>query len=48
MATTLPLLDRVIFDTVEEAEERVENLLECDLLYYYGELRPGRSLIFVT
>lgn len=41
MATTLPLLDKVIFDTVEEAEERVESALECDVLYYYGELRTG-------
>ncbi len=41
MATTLPLLDKVIFSTVEEAEERVEAALECDILYYYGELRTG-------
>ncbi|WP_336056917.1 SDH family Clp fold serine proteinase [Nitratireductor sp. CH_MIT9313-5] len=41
MATTLPLLDKVIFDTVGTAEEEVENLLQCDLLYYYGELRTG-------
>ena len=41
MATTLPLLDKVIFSTVEEAEERVESALECDILYHYGELRTG-------
>jgi leucyl-tRNA synthetase len=46
MATTLPLLDKVIFSTVEEAEERVEAALECDILYYYGELRTGAVPFF--
>ena len=46
MATTLPLLDKVIFSTVEEAEERVESVLECDILYYYGELRTGAVPFF--
>lgn len=46
MATTLPLLDKVIFSTVEEAEERVEEVLGCDILYYYGELRTGAVPFF--
>lgn len=46
MATTLPLLDKVILTTVEEAEERVENVLECDILYYYGELRTAHLTFF--
>jgi len=46
MASTLPLLDRVIFDTVGEAEEGIENALDCDLLYYYGELRTGNFTFF--
>lgn len=46
MATTLPLLDKVIFSTVEDAEERVENALDCDILYYYGELRTGAVPFF--
>ncbi len=41
MATAIPLLDRVILDIVSKAEEAVENQLDCDLLYYYGELRRG-------
>lgn len=46
MATTLPLLDKVIFSTVEKAEERVEVALNCDILYYYGELRTGAVPLF--
>lgn len=39
MATTMQLLDEVIFDVVKKSEEEVERLLDCDLLYYFGELR---------
>ena len=46
MASTMPLLDRVIFDTVGEAEESVEAILNCDMLYYYGELRTGNFTSF--
>jgi hypothetical protein len=46
MASTMPLLDRVILDNVGKAEEHVENLLNCDILYYYGELRPGNFTLF--
>lgn len=46
MASTMPLLDRVIFDTVGEAEEGVEAILNCDMLYYYGELRTGNFTSF--
>lgn len=46
MASTMPLLDRVIFDTVGEAEEGVEAILDCDMLYYYGELRTGNFTSF--
>lgn len=41
MAMTMPLLDQVIFDVVKEEEEKVEKILDCDVLYYYGELRTG-------
>lgn len=46
MASTMPLLDRVIFDTVGDAEEEIENRLDCDMLYYYGELRLGSFTFF--
>jgi hypothetical protein len=46
MASTLPFLDRVIFDTVGDAESKVEKNLNCDLLYYYGELRTGNFTAF--
>lgn len=46
MASTIPLLDRVIFDTVGIAEAKVEERLDCDLLYYYGELRTGNFTFF--
>lgn len=41
MAANRPRHDKVVFDTVEEAEIRVEKALECDVLYYYGELRQS-------
>jgi hypothetical protein len=39
MAMTVQILDEVIFGVVNESEEKVEALLGCDLLYYFGELR---------
>ncbi|AKM09311.1 hypothetical protein AB433_03870 [Croceicoccus naphthovorans] len=42
----MPLLDRVIFDTVGIAEAEVEASLDCDLLYYYGELRTSNFTFF--
>lgn len=41
MQNNLPQLDHAIFSMINEAEEKIENKLECDLLYYYGELRQG-------
>ena len=46
MAATLHLFDRVVFETVNEAEERVESQLDCDILYYYGELRTNILPLF--
>jgi len=46
MASTMPLLDRVIFDSVGKAEEAVEGHLDCDIVYYYGELRSGNFTFF--
>lgn len=41
MQTNLPQLDHAIFTMVNEAEEAIENKLECDVLYYFGELRQS-------
>ncbi|RCL01129.1 MAG: hypothetical protein JSC189_000910 [Candidatus Tokpelaia sp. JSC189] len=41
MATTTPLMDQVIFDSVEQAEELVENSLNSDVMYYYGKPRTS-------
>jgi hypothetical protein len=38
--TNLPLLDQAIFLAVNAAEEEIENALNCDLIYFYGEIRP--------
>lgn len=46
MASTMPFVDRVIFESVGEAEERVESALDCDVLFYYGELRSGAFTSF--
>ncbi|KHS43386.1 SDH family Clp fold serine proteinase [Novosphingobium subterraneum] len=37
----LPQLDRVVIDIVNNAEETLEQHLDCDVLYYFGELRRG-------
>jgi len=46
MASTMPLLDRVIIDSVEEVESKVEDQLDCDVLFYYGELRSSNFTFF--
>jgi hypothetical protein len=46
VAMTMPLLDQVIFEIVVSSEEEVERQLDCDLLYYYGELRRGHVVHF--
>ncbi|MAB45137.1 MAG: serine dehydrogenasease [Sphingomonadaceae bacterium] len=42
----MPLLDRVIIDSVEEVESKVEDHLDCDVLFYYGELRSSNFTFF--
>ncbi len=39
--TNLPLFDQAIFAAVNQAEERLEQLFDSDLLYFYGEIRPN-------
>lgn len=41
MAATIPINDKVTFEAVESAEERIESILECDVINFYGELRSG-------
>ena len=42
----LPLLDQTIFETVNKTEEAVERHLNCELLYFYGEIRPNWVPVF--
>jgi hypothetical protein len=42
------LLDQVIFDVVREEERKVEQHLDCDVLYYFGEIRTGLIPMFRT
>jgi hypothetical protein len=44
------MLDQTVFTTVNAAEERIENALGCDVIYFYGGIRAAcvndfRSLI---
>lgn len=48
MASTMHLLDQVIFDVVRAEEEKVEQHLDCDVLYYFGEIRTGLIPMFRT
>jgi hypothetical protein len=45
---TMHLLDQVIFDVVREEERKVEQHLDCDVLYYFGEIRTGLIPMFRT
>lgn len=38
--------DKTIFDAVNESEAAVEQKLNCDLLYYYGDIRSARLSFF--
>jgi membrane-bound ClpP family serine protease len=45
-----PMLDQTVFTAVNEAEERIESELGCDVIYFYGDIRAAcvndfRSLI---
>jgi hypothetical protein len=42
----MPLFDKTIFDAVDKSEEAIETHLQCDLFYFYGEIRTGRLSYF--
>ena len=35
----LPILDQTIFATIKSSEAKIERNLNCDLLYFHGEIR---------
>jgi hypothetical protein len=39
--SNMPLLDEAIFQAVNDAEQKIEARLDCELLYFYGEIRSG-------
>lgn len=41
MQPNLPLLDRTVMSSVEEAEQKIEELLKCDVIYYLGDIRES-------
>jgi len=38
----MPVFDQTIFAAVNEAEKKIERKLECDLVFFYGEIRAAR------
>jgi hypothetical protein len=38
--SNLPFFDQAIFETINRSEEEIERELTCDLLYFFGEIRP--------
>lgn len=38
----MPMFDQTVFTAVNEAEERIENKLGCDVVYFYGGIRASR------
>jgi hypothetical protein len=39
--STMPIGDKVAFEVIESAEKKIEEVLECDVIHVYGELRAG-------
>lgn len=46
MANNLPVLDRTLLTEVNKAEESVEQKLDCQLMFFFGEIRSGRLTFF--
>lgn len=42
----MPMFDQTIFAAVNAAEERIEEKLGCDLIFFYGEIRASRITDF--
>lgn len=38
----MPMFDQTIFAAINEAEEKIETRLGCDLIFFYGEIRAAR------
>jgi hypothetical protein len=38
----MPVFDQTIFAAINAAEARIESRLECDLIFFYGEIRAAR------
>jgi hypothetical protein len=38
----MPMFDQTVFTAVNEAEEKIEKKLECDVMYFYGGIRASR------
>lgn len=38
----LPFLEEAIFRAVHQSEEKIEQLLDCNVLFFYGEIRSWR------
>jgi hypothetical protein len=43
---TMPMFDQTIFAAINDAEERIESKLKCDLVFFYGEIRASRITEF--
>lgn len=46
MIPNLPMLDQAIFREIEQSEEKIEEILDCDAVYFYGEIRIGHFQAF--
>ena len=38
----MPMFDQTVFGAINEAEEKIENKLGCDVIFFYGEIRASR------
>ncbi|WP_298136993.1 hypothetical protein [Acidiferrobacter sp.] len=46
MANNLPVFDQTILASVGKAEADIEGSLDCQLMYFYGEIRSGKLTLF--
>jgi len=38
---TMPIIDRVILESIDESEIQIEHILDCDVIGIFGEIRQG-------
>ncbi len=46
MAQAIPINDKIVFEAIKSAEKTIEDILQCDVVNFYGEIRSGIEIQF--